>query len=792
MKDITLEMSCKVFKQTDRDYISAKCHEVFSQWKLLLNRAEQASVMLWTGDGSELLDYDGNLDTNFEWCYWVSDAPRRKSDGEYTKGHIYMKNPPKMTYAILKTIVSEIKKAGKDILGDNIKIRVGTTFDPGPEFAKSSFKYERHNELCSGYASSGSVMICAYEKMKGDSFHYAAYPNGVPDGLPFGTFFGKQAHIFMNDMGFDFIWLSNGFGFGKDTWSPTGAIFDGEQFYPNSLENTKEKVAGFWKLFTNELGNFAIENRGTNLSMGIDLSRDGVPLKQIYDGDYDLLPPPNSPWAALNGDYGLEIMGYMSRISKLPADRYLFRYYIHDPWFLNSPWYDRYNSQPHDIYLPLSVARIDRDGSVMPPTNMHLFSVDNSLGNLPEACCVEPLPHLLKAIKQFPDAPAPFVWVYPFDEYSECIDGQDMKQMYSEDWFIRNAINLGLPLSMVTSTTDFLIHDKIIYAGSVLITPVPKNGSTFEKAILAYIDNGGKVIFYGNTIKAGSAFKELFGLTYGDPISGELDIIVDNRPVGKVCHTPVISGGDFFEQGTTAEAFATIENRPVAVRKDNCVWIRGTVSCKYVSRNALLQMYKENEYYLAEKLIVRALAFFGYELNFEKYAYERSPVIMLHRNNNAFIISVFQDSTTVKTSLRFPLGAPILDAYETVLENGRAIYHFPKSERREIRAFVEQESGIVKCREYPPTSHDWRCRRRIEISGLENATVRFLGETYCAENLEVQLDPIGAYQSRTSKTIQWSYLTIEGTKICQIENVTGSLIFNMPFPDGTQKPISAE
>ena len=87
--------------------------------------------------------------------------------------------------------------------------------------------------------------------------------------------------------------------------------------------------------------------------------------KTIYDGDYGLLPPPNSPWAAITGDFGLELMGHMSRIAGLPKDGenirhpYLFRFYIHDIWWVNSPWYDRYNSQPHDIYLPLSVARLD-------------------------------------------------------------------------------------------------------------------------------------------------------------------------------------------------------------------------------------------------------------------------------------------------------------------------------------------------------------------------------------------------------------------------------------------------
>lgn len=788
MKDITLEMTCKGFKKTDPAYIQQVCHEVFDKWKLLLKQAEQASIMLWTGDGSELLDYTGDMQTQIEWCYWVSDAPKKQSDGSYSEGYTYMQDPPKMTYGILKRIVEELKKAGKEILGENVPIRVGTTFDPGPEFAISSFKYVRHNELCSGYATSGNVMICAYENMKADDFPYATFPDGVPEGTPFGTFMGRQAHRFMKDMGFDFIWLSNGFGFGKDTWSPTGVVFDGEQFYPEALEETKQKVETFWKLFTQELGDFAIEVRGTNMSMGMDLARDGVPLKQIYAGDYNLLPPPNSPWAALNGDYGLEVMGYMSRVAKLPKDRYLFRYYIHDPWFLTSPWYDRYNSQPHDIYIPLSVARLGTSGEVMPPSNMHIMCVDNALGNMPDACVVEPLPHLMKAIKQFPDAPAPVVWVYPFDEYSDCAGDQQMKQMYSEDWFVRDAINLGLPLSMVTSTDAFVAQNKSLYRESIIVTPVPKADSPFEDAVLKYVQAGGKVIFYGNTILSGKKFKEFLGLSYGDEISGELEVCVNGKAQGTLMHTPVICGGGICETGTSAHVFATAQGRPIGVRKDNCIWVRGTVSCKYVSRAYLLQMFSEQDYFLGESLIITALGMLGYALQFEKTEFERSPVIMLHRNNNAFIMTVFQDSTTVKSKIRFPFGAPVLDGYETAIEDGFATYHFPKCEHRELRAFVEQDGGIVKCREYPPRIIDNRCRRRIQISGLQNATVRFLGETYCAENLEVQLSPNGVFQSYTSAPITWEYVTVEGTRFCQICNVTGDLVFNMPYPPDVQKP----
>ena len=73
-KSITLEMSLKPFKQTDDEYISKICRGVFEQWHSLLKGRERISVMLWTADGSEIIDYTGDLDREFEWCYLLGNA----------------------------------------------------------------------------------------------------------------------------------------------------------------------------------------------------------------------------------------------------------------------------------------------------------------------------------------------------------------------------------------------------------------------------------------------------------------------------------------------------------------------------------------------------------------------------------------------------------------------------------------------------------------------------------------------------------------------------------------------
>ena len=73
-ENITLEMSLKPFKRTDEASIRALCAQVFSQWHALLKGRKTVSIMLWVGDGGEMLDYAGNPEDTFEWCRFVGTA----------------------------------------------------------------------------------------------------------------------------------------------------------------------------------------------------------------------------------------------------------------------------------------------------------------------------------------------------------------------------------------------------------------------------------------------------------------------------------------------------------------------------------------------------------------------------------------------------------------------------------------------------------------------------------------------------------------------------------------------
>jgi hypothetical protein len=501
-KNITLEISLKPFKKTDGEYIRGVAKKIFTQWAPLLKGRESISVMLWASDGSEILDYAGNLSDEFEWARFIGTANlpyRTESEPKETSLHErkqdYIENAPKMTYGILKDIISAIKEEGKKAFPD-AKIRIGETFDIGPEFAISDFKYNRHREISSGYTLDKFGFVDATARLNGDTRKYAAYPDGIPDGTPFGTFLGKQSAKFLPDMGFDYLWLSNGLGFSANPWAMTGKIFDGEKYYPEKLANTKAKVFEFWKLFRAEC-DVPLRTRGTNNSVGIDYATDGVPLYNIYNADLDIQPPPNSPWAALNDNFGLELMGHMTRICELPGNDFLFRYYIHDPWWINSPWYDRYDGQPYDIYLPMSISRVRDDGSVQSATDFSILSIDNTYGNMPDSCVNEPLPHILKAEKDAPDDIAPFVWVYPMREYTTSNAPELLSEMNEGDRYICNAINRGLPLNCVASTDIFLKNGTDIYKKSVIITPVPVEKAVYDRLCeLSAIGVG--VIIYGS------------------------------------------------------------------------------------------------------------------------------------------------------------------------------------------------------------------------------------------------------------------------------------------------------
>jgi hypothetical protein len=803
--NITLEMSLKPFKKNDKAYIREVANEVFVQWSSLLRYADTVSVMLWTGDGSELLDYRGNLNQPLEWARYVGNPNTEHEVGSgpqelsiHERAYLYMENPPKYSYEDLKFIVQTLKEIGNKIAG--IPVLVGTTFDPGPEFAKSDFKYKKHPEILGGSAMGHKTFVSCYSVLKADKQSYAGFPKGIPENTPFGTFLGRQSQHFMSDLGFDFIWFSNGIGFGAEGWSATGAIFNGKGFEQDKMEGLIAKIGEFWTLFRKECPKFQIQTRGTNLSVGSDLARDAVDLKNIYKGKFNMLPPPNSPWAALDGDFGLELVGYMSRMADLPDNRFPFRYYIHDPWWLNSPWLDRYGREPHDIYLPLSVCRIDVNGKIGIPTHLNFLTIDDSYGNMPLQVPNEVTPHILKARMDAPTAPGPLVWVYPFDEYHDwAYRFKDrLPEIYYGDWFIRQAINNGLPLNTVISTTSFqavIAKKPDIFKESVLITIAPETGSSLEKALIRFVENGGKLIVFGPVDHSSVTFTDFLNLKNISPLEGEFKILSDEMPdILEAPYPKILNHRSLFNSGGIKTVLKNTQDsdtrKLVEVEqsgsKRDIVWVRnkaewnggkviylrGTNSCSFTG-GRLLTSDNPEKWFIGPLYLRYALNEFDINCSVEKQDPSiKSPVLTIARSENAFIFSGYNPGNTVKLKFKMPQGAPLLLGLETKLEKGNSTYVMPTAWNRECRIFVEQNEGIVACKELH--SGQVGITKRFQVIGLKNATVRI----YPKEEVTVQSFHAYINSNYPWKTGQAPFKSGDEKigKHFVVENVTGELV----------------
>jgi hypothetical protein len=764
IKNVTLEVSLKPFSDLSVEGIRAVCEKIYLQWQPLIKDIENISIMFWAADGSEILDYKGNLDDTFEWAKYIGVAnpeiygiipvlPQEQLS-TFHSPRLYMKNPPEYTYADLKRILHILREVFAE---KGRTTRIGATFDPGPEFAKSSFKYERHPEICltdSTGDGEKKSFVCCYAELNADSTVYAGFPNGIEQGMPFGKFLGRQAKHFCADLGFDYIWLSNGFGFGLEAWGVCGAVFDGTKFDNSVCEDIKNKIFRFWAEFREELPDLPVETRGTNLATGMDLASDAVPLCEIYAEIPGINPPPNSPWAAMNSDFGMELAGWMSHIAEIPVNTgYPFRFYTHDPWFINSPWLDRYGRNPHDIYMPLAITRIDEKGNVMGPDKISFLSIDNSYGNMPDQVPDEVIPHIKDALRTAPDAAGPVIWLYPFNEYHDMtFSGEKIDEVFFGDWFMRTAINTGFQVNTVVSTGNFeAALNSNACLNNVIVTPTSvTNDENIFALLTEFIINGGKVLFYGPVDN--ERLLNFLGLETAPMVEGVLETVVEGVSV-TIKHESIYSAGGIANIATAKDVNVIAEVRrnkqklPIAMTRPvgngTAAWIRGTNSFVILQNGRYPEMHERDKYFYPESLMRVLLGKLGYGCEFDKYSTEQpDPVIVTNYSRNALYLSSYVPDMNTAERLKFPEGAPVFVETETIIKNGLSVYHFPKAVHWECRVFVEMEDGAVKCTEHILETPE--VKRRIEVSGLKNATVRFRPESGYEDTTKVLLNHVCA------------------------------------------------
>lgn len=739
---ICLELSLKPFIYLDDDYIDGVCRKLFEQWKPLTDKASSVAVMLWTADGSEVLEYDGDLGKTFNWCNLIGIGNPTKEPKDETEFHMlhvrsvpYNEHMHDFSYGDLKRVISALKKVGKEITGHDVC--VVETFDPGPEFAKSDFKFNRHTELAKGSIMGKNQWIHCAGKLHADAEKYAAFPCGIPEGTPFGTFLGKQFMALKKDVGFDRIWLSNGFGFSLQSWNCCGEVFDGKKFDFEGAASVRDSINEFWQTFTAETGDTVIETRGSNLSAAMDISAHGCPVDDIYK--YNMIAPPNSPWAALNSRFGLELCGYLSRIAALPENGYLFRYYLHDPWWANSPWFDRYGRCPHDLYLPLALARLDENGKVTKPYGLNLLSCDDSFGQMPEKCPNEVIPHILSAMNDYPAHPGPLTWLYPFETYCRIglRDGEP-DRIFMDDWLIESAIDFGFPISSVISDTNFRSVSTDIFSDSIIVTAVPDEGSLLEECVFKAINAGLRVLLYGNTSHASKALRDLIGVALAEPVEGEFIIeeslssdTFEKKDLSKrLVHSALVSNGGLCEvalDGADIRASVKGENgvtRAYAAYKGNVAWVRGSFPHDADIRASLPNLLSPVDYFPPAALLRAALSLHGLNISFATYsAADALPLVIMSDGEESMFLTSFAKNMNVRTRISTPMGAPVCTGCDAIVENDTSEMISPKWQHEELQIFIKQKERSQIITRHETIGDYLKCDKRLSVSGLADATV---------------------------------------------------------------------
>ena len=751
---IALELSLKPFGTNDGRSFDECARHVITAWRPLCEAGREVSFMLWVGDGGDILDWSGDVSQRLEWGRYIgfNNQDRDTYDpGHHAPGRAaipYVENPREMTFADLRDIIATLRRVGTELLGRPVSI--GATFDPGPEFADAPFKYERHREIVVPKRVSGRPtfpMVDATATLHADPTSYASYPNGIPEGESFARFLGRQIAAYCRDFGVDYVWLSNGFGFSAVAWDYLGPAFDGERFHPEVRAEQLERFKQAWIDLREGNPNVPMEVRGSNFAAGMDIAKDAVDFKWLYEEGFTRLPPPNSPWGILNFDYGLELAGYLSRTVKSPAGEYLFRFYPNDPWFWQNPWTDIFYGQPYDIYVPLATSVVGESGEITTPSVINFLTGDSEFGETDPLTGVQVAAHIRTAINDRPDDVGLVTWVYPFDGYHELAasgaDGQ--AEVFFGDWFVRSLINSGLPVASAATSEAFdaLVRARAAAPRTIVLLPTAAVRSGAEAAMLqSWLELGVPAILYGPAVSLQADLLDLLGLSLADPIDGEVSLIgADGDARGRVIHDPVGSAGGLCAEFTAGEgrellysassasgtrAFC-VAATPSLAGSASLAWIRGTNHFETrpnTERLALKPISRGPGFFDTSRIGYDMLSRFGYVVQPEcEAAGEHAAFVLFSRHDNAWFMSGYAAAPAGHVKLRFPWGAPIFHATHTRISGGAAHYPLARAMRQEARVFVQQDEGVIGC--------DTRARTEtvtelsLLVTGLENATVTF-------------------------------------------------------------------
>ena len=739
-----LEFGPKVLFQKDDAYVEGLFTELFRTYRQLLKHCEEVSLYWWLGDGTEILVYDGDMDRKVAWARWQGFANSIKAaDGSRPKPAVpYTDHPVDITYGDIRRIIALAKRCCAEVLGK--KLLFILPFDPGSEFNEAPFRYERHTEILLPNGPSWIHCIDAIGHFHADTERYAGYPDGIPEGTPFGEFLGRQAQAYFTDMGADGIWFSNSFGFGRSPYATggTGQFFNGDAFSPDGNAAVRDGVVEFWTLFRRECPNLPVLCRGTDYPVGVNLVNHASAYKQLYEGNrFHIVPPPNTPWPALTRNHGLALAGFLTQNSPFPEERLPLRFYTTDQWFCNNPWFDRWDRSPHDVYLTASMCKLSPEGRVCAINDVHVMGVDGSWGEIVSEVADEVIPHIKRAAAFRPDALPPVLWVYPFDEYNDMVFGADpaLDIPFGGDLSIIGALNHALPLAGAVTTANLAATREAhgaAFRETILVTPAPIPGGATERELLAHLADGGRVLCYGTLRYASPAWLAALGMATGAaPLEGEFT--VSGAPDGastRFFHPAVIGQGGLVETAAGATVLASAhqgaETRVLAAANGRAAWVRGSSN---VTRDGVLSRSMiardEREWLAPERLFTTALAALGWDIRIESGLFPVPVEFLVSRCRGGFVIAGHSADDEAKVRVRAPWGAPVPLARSVRLVDGAAQIPVHKWFHDELRAFVRQDSGVVGCHSQPVISKP--LHRRWLVDGLEHADLRFYVEPGC-------------------------------------------------------------
>jgi len=775
---VTLETSLKPFIELDDASITATCARLWTNWEKLIERADTVAVLLWTGDGSEIFQWRGYMDDevpcahSIGFCNYKTPGAFPPDNRHYRVNAAtpYIDHPPKVTFAHLKKIIAELRAVARAMY--DIDILIGATIDPGPEFVENDWKFVHHPEILTpdGPKRFPNMMhfLTHQSSFHADDLVYAAFPEGLPEGLPLGTFLGRQFAAAAKDFGYDYIWLSNGFGYTHLPWGFRGELFEGERFCHERAADQRRKANKFWRDFRTEC-DAPVEVRGTNFSVGMDIASDGCSHVDITEiGKLEVMPT-NPPWGSRA--LGMEMVSYLTRVAKTPTDRIPFRFYLNDPWFNCTPWYDYYARETFDLYVPMSVARLNADGAVATPTDLALLTIDTERGELLTDQANESIPHMIRALDERADAAGPVVWVYPFDEYDDVLksDPRKLDQVFFGDWFMVQVANAGMPVSTVCSSDVFVaLADAGKLPDATFLAPVPAGDWAYQQRLLDHVRAGGRVMLYGALQFASPALIEALGVTLADPLEGDFEVDCRltgdrfARPVSPpkgmdafgasmghaeairtetpdpadrpLRHRPLNSGGGLravadwddddlqvvVTQGDKKRAYA-LTRAKAEWAGGRLAWIRGTVS--FHPFRDMLEGTPDQPWNVRrpDDWPRRMLAAFGIDILHDRLDEGVRPAnLFIKRWKGAWMFVGHKPNTSAKFWVRTADGAPIFPESETPIVDGYAGECFAKSINAEVRCFVKMGDGVVQAKEMPHLVHG---RRQLSLAGLDNATV---------------------------------------------------------------------